>query len=163
MVDWDTLRDDLRVFMKDKEVEGLILEGHKALYIEEHGFSADLKIKIWADQKTRKINLIKRGNPVEDILSFHQIYSFTPKYDLVLNNSLESRITGSSSLNLKPYIVKNLSEKFFQAMYFPDSVEQIGDDEVPPKGSILMTHREHVPEMEKIDIEMPVYFLQIKD
>lgn len=64
--------------------------------------------------------------------------------------------------NLKPYIANGVSENFFRAIYFPDTIEEISSEVASPPGSILMTFREHVPDMELLDVKMPKYHLQVR-
>jgi len=63
---------------------------------------------------------------------------------------------------LTPYIAEGVGENFFKAIYFPDGIEQIKSDVPSPKGSILMTFRQQVPEMEKLNVSMPTYHLQVR-
>ena len=82
--------------------------------------------------------------------------------------SYEKLAKEASARNLAPYIVEDIasssgeSGRFFEAIYFEAPTIKIHQDEIPPQKSILMTHRENVPEMNKLPMDS-TYYLQIKE
>jgi hypothetical protein len=66
----------------------------------------------------------------------------------------------SEKLGLKPYISDDISSQFFESIYFPGGLEKIHRDLLPPKNSILMTNRENIPGMNRIDTKLIYHHLQ---
>jgi 4-amino-4-deoxy-L-arabinose transferase-like glycosyltransferase len=71
-------------------------------------------------------------------------------------------------LNLTPYISASLyeadgeSEHFFKAMYFKEMPQKwASNDQNPPSGSIMLSVREDIPGMERLDLNLPYYYLHI--
>ncbi|MEK7497990.1 MAG: glycosyltransferase family 39 protein, partial [Patescibacteria group bacterium] len=71
--------------------------------------------------------------------------------------------------NLKPYINQDLYNSdgeiahFFEAVFFRDGAVKIKIDEELPKDGILMTYREGVPGLKRLDVQTPNYYIQIDD
>lgn len=82
--------------------------------------------------------------------------------------SFEALSKEASEKNLRPYISDDLIDSrkvhqlFFESIYFPKGATIIRQDSVPSEGSILLTNNEVIPEMEKMNIQLPFYFLQIR-
>lgn len=68
----------------------------------------------------------------------------------------------SDKLKLKPYISDDISSQFFESIYFPDGLSKIHRDLSPPNGSILLTNRENIPGMTRLDSKPLYYYFQIK-
>ncbi len=68
----------------------------------------------------------------------------------------------SIKLNLTPYIASDSSNKFFDSIYFKNP-NYIHQDLTPPKGSILLTNRQHIPEMTNLNLNMKYYYLQVRN
>lgn len=69
----------------------------------------------------------------------------------------------SEKLNLKPYIAQNISNTFFESIYFKNNPLYISQDLPSPQGSILLTNRYQIDGMTNLNIDMPYYQLQIKN
>ncbi|MDD4938302.1 MAG: glycosyltransferase family 39 protein [Candidatus Shapirobacteria bacterium] len=66
----------------------------------------------------------------------------------------------SKKLNLTPYVAKNISKPFYEAIYFPNGIKEIHEDLTPPSGSILLTNREDIDSM--VNIKAPIDYYQIQ-
>lgn len=108
------------------------------------------------------------------ILSFTNYYSFLHYYyfdyakltqnlvgDLKPYLSFQALKVNSEKLGLKPYIATNISNKFFESIYFNQNLNYIHQDLLPPPGSILLTNRSQIEGMTNLNLDMKYYFLQI--
>jgi len=74
----------------------------------------------------------------------------------------------SEELGLLPFISKDVYKSdgenahFFEAAYFPEKIQVVDREESLPAGGIIMTPRREVPGLEKIDLEIPFYYLHFK-
>jgi len=66
----------------------------------------------------------------------------------------------SQELNLTPYVAQNISNKFYESIYFPNGINRINQDITPPNKSILLTNREVVSGMQ--NIKAPILYYQIQ-
>ncbi len=66
----------------------------------------------------------------------------------------------SETLGLNPYIDSNINNHFFESIYFPNGLNKIQGDQVPPSGSILMTNRDNIPGMQKTVDKLLHYYFQ---
>ncbi|MDD2482718.1 MAG: glycosyltransferase family 39 protein [Candidatus Shapirobacteria bacterium] len=71
--------------------------------------------------------------------------------------------TKSEELNLKPYMATNISNNFFESIYFTDNLNYINPDLLPPPGSILLTNRSYIEGMTNLNIDIKYYYLQIRN
>lgn len=67
---------------------------------------------------------------------------------------------------LKPFVSQKIvesgeSERFFEMLYFENPVPRRRDNEVLPPGSILLTVESEIPGMERVDVKIPEYSLQM--
>lgn len=73
----------------------------------------------------------------------------------------------SEKRNLAPWIARDIylaegeSSRFFEAAYFKEPLEKWTDDQFLPENAILMTNRKEVPGLERLELEMDSYYLQI--
>lgn len=74
----------------------------------------------------------------------------------------------ANSRKLTPYISKDIlreddvSNRYFSQIYFkPPAAIWTTNNENPPAGSILLSPREHIPGMQKLDFQLPLYYLQV--
>jgi 4-amino-4-deoxy-L-arabinose transferase-like glycosyltransferase len=63
----------------------------------------------------------------------------------------------SLRLNLTPYISQNISNRFYESIYFLKDVNKINQDLTPPKGSILLSERYAIDNMQNINATIPYY------
>jgi 4-amino-4-deoxy-L-arabinose transferase-like glycosyltransferase len=109
------------------------------------------------------------------ILSFANYYNFLHYYyfdyakltqnfvgDLKPYLSFESLKINSEKLKLKPYVAADISNKFFESIYFKNNLNHIHQDLLPPPGSILLTNRKYIEGMVNLNVNMKYYFLQIR-
>lgn len=82
--------------------------------------------------------------------------------------SFEALSKEAKARNLCPYISADLIDSskvkqlFFESIYFPQGAKVLNPGRIPPDGSILMTNSIPQPEMEKVDLKLPVYHLQTR-
>lgn len=74
----------------------------------------------------------------------------------------------SQELGLTPYISAELykadgeNAHFFEAMYFKEMPQKwASNDQNPPLGSIMLSVREDIPGMERLDLNLPYYYLHV--
>lgn len=103
-----------------------------------------------------------------NFISFLKYYWFTyPKYTENifgnLNDYRSYQIFSSEAKNrkLKPYLHQNIYNQFFESVYFNQPVIKIPDYQIPPPGSIILTHRELLPGAQQLDLILPRYYLHI--
>ncbi|MBI4982112.1 MAG: alpha/beta fold hydrolase [Candidatus Omnitrophica bacterium] len=140
IVNWYALRDKVILILKEDQPEVLIVEGFKALYLEEHlirsGREFDIKVRICASKNTRLMNLAARGvtdpRSIQLSMCLAHTYVFSPEYDLEINNSSWCRINlgtkisiinngnGSSPISKKTMppqgLLVNQENKFFKEL-----------------------------------------------
>lgn len=106
---------------------------------------------------------------------FLKYYWFTyPKFtlnvfgDMQNNKSYKILAEESKKRGLTPYILKGVyvadgeHAHFYEAIYFEDKINQWPEDNrATPNGSILLTNREIIEGMDRVDIKIPAYYLQI--
>lgn len=86
---------------------------------------------------------------------------FYKDYEIFAKEAKEKKLT--------PYICAELydnngeSGHFFESIYFSSPVKKIPADQLPPPGSLLMTYRQEIPKMKRVEIELPYYFLQLRE
>lgn len=80
--------------------------------------------------------------------------------DLKMYRSFEYLKEESQRLNLIPYVSQNISNPFFESIYFPNGLTKINQSITPPKGSILLTERENIDAMQ--NIKTPLLFYKIQ-
>lgn len=68
----------------------------------------------------------------------------------------------SIKTNLIPYVAKDISNPFYEAIYFPDGIHVIHEDSTPPSGSILLSNRKIIEGMNNINANMLYYYIQEK-
>jgi len=99
-----------------------------------------------------------------DFLNFYygSYRKFTQNYFGTMEpyRSYEALALEAKKLNLTPYIASNLVEKFFTTVYLGPKPNIIDDNNLPPKGSILLTNRENIPGMKLLPINLKYYKLQ---
>lgn len=89
-------------------------------------------------------------------------------FDLNCYKSYEALAKEAEKRNLTPYISESIyktngdSGRFFETAYFAEPPEKIQEDLLPPPGSIIMTGREEVPGMERLDVSIKYYHLQAR-
>ncbi|MDD4938337.1 MAG: glycosyltransferase family 39 protein [Candidatus Shapirobacteria bacterium] len=82
--------------------------------------------------------------------------------DLKYYLSFKALKDNSEKLKLNPYIADDLNYPFYESIYFPQgTVEHISQDLSSPPGSILLTNRDNIPGMSKLDINLRYYYLQV--
>lgn len=77
--------------------------------------------------------------------------------DLRSNESFKYLSQESIKLNLTPYVAQNISDPFFESLYFPNGINRIHQDNPSPSNSILLTQREDIPQMSNIHANIPFY------
>lgn len=105
---------------------------------------------------------------ITNFISFINYYWFTyPKYtENIFGNlndyrSYQAFAAEAKKLNLRPFLHQNISNQFFEAIYFDQPVTKIPDFQTPPSGSIILSHRESIPNTSKLDTSLPKYFLHV--
>lgn len=103
-----------------------------------------------------------------NFINFLTYYWFTyPKYtENIFGNLNDYRsyqvfAIEAKNRKLRPYLHQNIYNQFFEAIYFDQPVTKIPDFQIPPPGSIILTHRESIPDTQKLDVIMPKYYLHI--
>ena len=112
---------------------------------------------------------------VGNYFDFANYYWFTyPKFteslfgDLKIYHSYEVLAREAETRHLTPYITTAIyqangeSGRFFEAIYFDVPPAKILPSQPLPPGSLLLTNRLEVPGMEKLEIPLGYYFLQVK-
>lgn len=82
--------------------------------------------------------------------------------DLKTYQSFKTLKDTSIKLGLNPYVSSDISNKFYEAIYFKNNLIHIHQDFVPPPGSILLTNRNEIDGMTKLNDNMKYYHLQIR-
>ena len=67
----------------------------------------------------------------------------------------------SQKLKLTPYVSEDISNPFYESIYFPDGIIKINQSIVPPLKSILLTDREVIEGMQNIQAPLVYYKIQI--
>lgn len=75
--------------------------------------------------------------------------------------SFKNLKNNSEKLGLTPYVAINVSNKFFESIYFKDGIKSIHQDSLPPQGSILLTNRYYIEGMTNLNSNMEYYHLQV--
>lgn len=76
--------------------------------------------------------------------------------------SFKSLEENSEKLKLVPYVAQNISNPFFESIYFPKhNLQHINQDLNSPQGSILLTNRGKILNMTNLNIPLKYYQLQI--
>lgn len=108
---------------------------------------------------------------------FLKYYWFTyPKFtlnvfgDMSNNESYKTLAQEAEVRNLIPYVSREVyvadgeHAHFYETIYFKEKINQWPNDSgATPLGSILLSNREIIDGMKKVDIQMPAYYLQIKE
>lgn len=85
------------------------------------------------------------------------------------DRSYKTLATESKRLDLEPFIDKDLYEAdgeaghFFEAAFFKEKPQKLPSDMVLPDNGMLMTYREEVPNLKRLDVEMPNYYLFVNE
>lgn len=93
-------------------------------------------------------------------------YSVYPKLtqnifgDLKKYESFKVLKQESEKLGLIPYVSENISNEFFEALYFEKGVNKINQSFSPPTNSILLTERESIENMKNIKAPIKYYNIQ---
>lgn len=80
--------------------------------------------------------------------------------DLKKYKSFEYLKNESQKLNLNPHVSQNISNSFFESIYFPQGVTKIDQGVTPPNGSILLTDRDDIDSMQ--NLKAPLLFYKIQ-
>lgn len=80
--------------------------------------------------------------------------------DLKMYKSFEFLKQESKRLNLKPYVSQDISNLFFESIYFPNGITKINQSITPPIGSILLTERDKVDLMQNLNSPILYYKIQ---
>lgn len=108
---------------------------------------------------------------------FVKYYWFTyPKFSensfgkLAVHQSYKTLAAEASKRNLTPYISQDLTVsegeagRFYEVIYFNRIVNRWSNNDInPPKGSILLTNRDEIPGMNKLQTDLKYYKLQINE
>lgn len=136
----------------------------------------------WLWEQKKKMAYLKTFTTLVIILmalnyyDFLKYYWFTyPKFtqnvfgDMRNNGSYKILAEESRKKGLEPYILESVytsdgeHARFYEAIYFEGKISKWAEDNIAtPKGSMLLTNREFVEAMERVNINMPAYYLQIK-
>lgn len=73
-------------------------------------------------------------------------------YAYLKNESIKTKLT--------PYISNDISNLFYESIYFPDGVTKIHEDNTPPSNSVLLTNRKIIKDMNNIQANIPYYYIQ---
>jgi 4-amino-4-deoxy-L-arabinose transferase-like glycosyltransferase len=146
-----------------------IISMYGAIYIQEKLKISSLKRKIIIFT----ISLLMFLNFVDFIKYYWYTYPVIAKTNKAFEEldqyiSYKELANKAQELNLTPYISSDLYEgdgengHFFEAMYFKKIPQKWGNNDIPPPtGSIFMSKREDIPSMEKLDVNLPYYYLHI--
>lgn len=80
--------------------------------------------------------------------------------DLKKYKSFEYLKNESIRLNLTPYVSQNISDAFFESLFFPNGINKIHENIIPPKKSLLLTEREYIQDMENTKSPIFYYYIQ---
>lgn len=73
-------------------------------------------------------------------------------FEYLKNESVKTKLT--------PYVAKDISNPFYESIYFPNGITKIHEDRTPPPKSILLSNRKIIDGMNNINSKMRYYYLQ---
>jgi len=73
-------------------------------------------------------------------------------FEYLKNESIKTKLT--------PYVAKDISNPFYESIYFPNGITIIHEDNTPPSGSVLLSNRKVIKDMNNIDANMLYYYIQ---
>jgi len=83
--------------------------------------------------------------------------------DLKYYLSFQTLKINSEKFQLTPYVAKDVSNRFFESIYFDKNLKYIHQDLLPPPGSIELTNRYYIEGMTNLNLNMKYYNLQIRN
>jgi 4-amino-4-deoxy-L-arabinose transferase-like glycosyltransferase len=104
-----------------------------------------------------------------NFFDFTKYYWYTyPKFTENIFGNMKSNATYkefsrlANDMGLVPYINHDVHDGFIEAIYFPKPLNQIIGDSVPPPGSIYLTHHSSLPDMARLDVNLPLYNILVR-
>jgi len=97
---------------------------------------------------------------------YHYYMTEYPKFtqnifgDLTVYKDMKQFKKETDKYMLKPYIDKRIVDDFSTNIYFKQ-ITIMDENQTPPKGSILLSPRENIPELKKLDVKLSHYYVHV--